>query len=107
MNNLVKPMKKCSSFCIPLIIYIVISVISLILSIFVIVNPTKNRIGMIIAQLVINCVVGGIIYWLCTKCNYVAAWIVLLFPIIFSIIFGAIAVIGGIIMVSKIKKIKK
>ena len=109
----VNKIKKCSGLCIPLILYIVLAVISII---GIILKPIQvkeklmqnSKVVIIIIQLLINCVIGGFIYWLCSKCYNKAAWIVLLFPIIFGIIFSFIIMIElGIVSSQEYKKIKE
>ena len=64
-------------------------------------NP-NNKIVIVIVQLLINFGFGGLIYWLCSKCNYAGAWIIFLLPFIFGIIFLAIMFIGfGMIINNK------
>jgi hypothetical protein len=110
MNNLAKSIKRCSGFCVPLILYIVFSLLSII---GVMLRPVQTKIKqnpnskiiLVIVQLIINFSIGGLIYWLCSKCNHAAAWIVFLLPLIFGIIFMAIVFIGfGVIISNKEKE---
>ena len=104
------PTKKSnnqSGFCIPLIIYIILSIISIIRSIN---NKLKNssKLISIIVNIIFHCLIGGFIYWLCSKCYNKTAWIVLLFPIIFIILFSAITLlnIGILSTINTNKKVK-
>ena len=70
-------------------------------------NPNYKLI-VVITHLIINFGIGGLLYWLCTKCNYTAAWIVLLLPFIFGIIFLAIIFVGlGVAINNKKTQTKK
>jgi|LakMenEpi03Aug12_release.lakeMendotaPanAssembly.Ray.scaffolds.fasta_scaffold417402_2 hypothetical protein len=81
----------CDPYCIPLIIYICLSIIGLIMTLT---SQRENKYKRFITQLIINILVGGLIYWLCYNCQLTIAWIVLLVPIaivlvlmIFTLVF--------------------
>ena len=100
---------KCSGFCIPFIIYIIFSKVLGLIGL--IIRPLnvfeeklhETKVTLVVGQLIYNVVIGGLIYWLCTKCYKTAAWIVLLFPIIFALIF-MVVIIGEIGVISLHKK---
>ena len=106
INVLAKSIKKCSGFCVPLILYIIFSVLGII---GIMLRPVQtkikenpvNKITVVTIQLLINFGIGGLVYWLCTKCNYTAAWLVFLLPFIFGIIFIAIVFIGFGALINK------
>ena len=116
MSNLAKSIKKCSGFCVPLIIYICFAVIGIIgnLLLFFIKEKDKNNknnasmlIGVTTIQIISNIIIGALMYWLCSKCYSVISWIILLFPIIFGIILIAIMGVGFGLLFKKAKDKKK
>ena len=114
MSTLAKSIKKCSGFCVPLIIYIIFAIIGLLSSLYMVINPndeklfknTQTKVLMISIELIINIIVGGLMYWLCSKCYNVVAWIILLFPIIFGILFLGIMLIGIFALANEMNKKK-
>ena len=80
----------CDPFCIPLIIYICASVISLVI---ILTSKSENKYIRFITQLIINILVGGLIYWLCYNCHLTVAWIVLLVPIVIALVMMIFAIV--------------
>ena len=98
--------KNCSGFCIPFVIYVSLSLINviqlLIRPVYIeATNPKNTKLYIILVNTTIHVLFGALIYWLCSKCNYIAAWIILLFPIIFAVIFMVIMMVGLGFVVSK------
>lgn len=83
-----------TGLCIQLILYIIFAIISIVAILIRPLTTLSSKIIAIVSQLVINVLIGALIYWLCSKCYKTAAWIVLFFPVIFSIIFIIIALMG-------------
>ena len=76
----------CNPHCAPFIIYVILSVVSLIATVARPMENTENKVQVkattIGVHLVSILIFGGLLYWLCYHCHLTVAWIVLLLPVI-------------------------
>lgn len=76
---------RCSGYCTPFIIYIILSVIVILL------NLTRNisaevKIYIALRQLIFTLLWGGLLYWLCYTCKQGWAWFLLFINLFLGII---------------------
>ena len=86
------PNKKCNPICAPFVIYVILSVISLLGTIFNDNTETgSNKVVSVVLSVLGMTVFGALYYWLCSVCKKTTAWIILLFPIIFYTLLFIVA----------------
>lgn len=83
-------MVKCSGWCYPAIIYAILAVISLALTLLQDFshlgdNENRFRISVLVFHVLMALFWTGVLYWLCSNCHNVAAWIVLFLPVFIGI----------------------
>ena len=94
--------KNCNGWCPPTMIYLTLSVVTTLLSLFGVTkhdklhNGGQNKITYIVSHGLGIIFWTSILYWLCSNCYYKASWAVLLTPIILAF-FVSFAVLGGMI----------
>ena len=71
---------SCRPWCIPLIIYAILSGVTMISSI------TTGSIVRILGTLVWNLLWGLVMYWMCMNCKTKLAWVLLILPIIIPVL---------------------
>lgn len=79
-----------SGWCLPLMIYIIIVAIGIITTLFVGSTPQQTA-GAFIANIIVNILIGILLWWLCKTGKVGWAWFVLLLPIIIWIILSIVA----------------
>jgi len=98
-------MTKCEGWCWPAIIYVVLAVISLVLSITMddpfmgtVENTQQMRVMHTIFHVFMMIFWTAIIYWLCASCHPTWAWVVLFLPFFIGLVLLAVgtAVITGV-----------
>lgn len=93
---------SCKGWCPPTIIYLILAIISTIISLVTsfehddINYQGKNKVLYIIMHLAGVSMWTGFLYWLCSNCYNTASWIVLLLPLIITFIFVIAVFAGGI-----------
>jgi len=100
---------NCSGWCLPLIIYIVLSVLALagILSMSTHVTadgtvvhiPMSVRLQYFVVALVFYTLIAWLMYFLCSRCHAGWSWFILLLPFILAAII-AVAMFAGIVHVA-------
>ncbi len=104
---------KCSGWCPPTIIYVVLAVTSTIISLFVtnhydnLKNQGANKVLYAIIHLVGISFWTWVLYWLCSNCHGTAAWFVLLFPIIMFFVLISVALASGFIRKANLQNIQQ
>ena len=104
--------KNCNGWCPPTMIYLTLSVVTTLLSLFGVTkhdklhNGGQNKITYIVSHGLGIIFWTSILYWLCSNCYYKASWVVLLTPIILAF-FVSFAVLGGMIGGSMKDQIQK
>ncbi len=99
MDN--KITKSCSGWCLPTVIYLILSIISVVSSLFIDIGVFKEfGIILFFGHLIITSLFIYLMYWLCSNCNEKWAWFILLFPII-TFLFIAIFAFGETYIMSK------
>lgn len=82
------PNKKCNPVCAPFVIYIILSIISLLGTIFNNSTTGASKVFTIGLSLLGMTLFGALYYWLCSICKKTTAWVILLLPvIIYTLIF--------------------
>lgn len=76
---------RCSGYCTPFIIYIVISIIVILLNLTRNI-PTETKVYVALRQLVFTLLWGGLLYWLCHICKQGWAWFLLFINLFLGII---------------------
>ena len=81
-------MAKCEGWCVPAIIYVVLSIIGIIMNLMSAGLPTAA------VNVIIVIFWTAILYWLCSICRSGWAWFLLLLPFLFAIIvIGSTAIV--------------
>ena len=82
------PNKKCNPVCAPFVIYIILSIISLLGTIFNNSTTGASKVFTIGLSLLGMTLFGALYYWLCSICKKTTAWVILLLPvIIYTLLF--------------------
>jgi len=82
------PNKKCNPVCAPFVIYVIISVISLLGTIFNNNTTGSSKVFTVGISIFVMSLFGALYYWLCSICKKTTAWVILLLPvIIYTLIF--------------------
>jgi hypothetical protein len=82
------PNKKCNPVCAPFVIYIILSVISLLGTIFNNSTTGASKVFTVGLSVLGMTLFGALYYWLCSICKKTTAWVILLLPvIIYTLIF--------------------
>lgn len=93
---------KCKGWCPPTVIYLTLSLFTTFVSLVTshyyddANNEGQNKVLYTISHLLGIAIWTVVLYWLCSKCHYTTAWVVLLLPFIL-VAFVAIAVVAGIV----------
>jgi hypothetical protein len=93
---------KCSGWCPPVVIYIVLAVSSTIISLFAtsryddMNNQGVNKVLYSIIHLSGISIWTWVLYWLCSNCYKTTAWVVLLFPLLLFVALLIIALASGV-----------
>ena len=90
------PNKKCNPVCAPFVIYIILSVISLLGTIFNNSTTGGSKVISVVLSVLGMSLFGALYYWLCSICKKTTAWVILLLPVIiytliFIVMIGALA----------------
>jgi hypothetical protein len=107
-----KNLTKCSGWCPPTVIYIVLAVTSTIISLFVtnhydnLQNQGANKVLYAIIHLVGFSFWTWVLYWLCSNCHQTAAWVVLLFPILLFFALIIVALASGVLRKVNLQNIR-
>jgi len=92
MTNRVNTSRKCSGWCAPTIIYIGFAVAGTLFSLFTSDKFDQrfaggmNKAEIFLVHLIMGLIWTGVLWWLCSSCQYTAAWVVLLLPLVLVII---------------------
>lgn len=76
------PNQKCNPLCPPFIIYIILSVVSLLSTIINTSSSITTKLISVSSGLVSMALFGALFYWLCYTCHKTIAWVILLIPVI-------------------------
>lgn len=76
---------RCSGYCTPFIIYVVLSVIVILLNLIRKI-PAETKVYITLRQLIFMLLWGGLLYWLCYICKEGWAWFLLFINLFFGII---------------------
>ncbi len=85
--------KYCSGWCIPTVIYMVLSIISILLQLFQ--DPPANldrgeiigyKVRVFLIQTIIASLWTLLMYWVCSNCHENWAWFILLFPFLLGLL---------------------
>ena len=93
--------RKCDGWCYPAIIYVTLAVLSLLITLLQDLSHLGEQEGRFrVAVVVFHVIMMGfwtwVLYWLCSNCQNVAAWIVLFLPVF----IGLVAVVMGTVALS-------
>ena len=83
--------KKGNGWCAPLIIYMVLSVFSLMM---ILSSNKKNKMNSFVMNLVFMAMIGAIMYYLCKSGHAFWSWIILLLPLILWVLLLIMAMLG-------------
>lgn len=94
-----KNMAKCYGWCYPAVIYAILAIISLAMTLLqdfshLGENENKFRISIFVFHTLMALFWTWVLYWLCSNCHNVAAWIVLFLPVfigIVTLVLGTVA----------------
>jgi hypothetical protein len=76
------PTKKCNPVCAPFVIYIILSIISLLGTIFNNSTTGSSKVFTVGISIFVMSLFGALYYWLCSICKKTTAWVILLLPVI-------------------------
>lgn len=80
--------------CWPLIVYMIITILALILIISVPGLDISTRSTAILISIVWTLFWGIILWWLCSRCQWTWAWILLFFPFMINVLFFIILLLA-------------
>lgn len=103
MNN---SFKKCSGFCTPLIIYIVLALLGMLVSLVRDIDA-ETKVFILIRQLIIALLWVGLMYWLCSSCKENWAWFFLLMPFIGLFLLLIVAILGEAYLISTGRQVSR
>ena len=108
MSNIIKKNSKCTWKCIPFIIYIILSIVTMLMTLIRKMpnnqqNYKASKATILLSQIVSTIFWGGFIAWLCQNCHEGWAWFFIFLPII----LGILLIISVGIFVENIMSYKK
>jgi hypothetical protein len=86
------PNKKCNPICAPFVIYVILSVISLLGTIFSDSEQGSKKVMTVGLNVLGMSLFGSLYYYLCSICKKTTAWVILLLPVIVYVIVFLTAV---------------
>jgi len=90
--------KKCDGWCWPAVIYVTLAAVSLLLTLMQDLSHLGEhegnfRIAVVVFHVLMALFWTWVLYWLCTNCQNVAAWIILFLPVFVGLVALAIGTV--------------
>lgn len=93
--------RNCNGWCWPAVIYVTLAVLSLLITLLQDLSHLgeqegRFRVSIIVFHVIMMAFWTWLLYWLCSNCQNVAAWIVLFLPVF----MGLVAIVMGTVAIS-------